>query len=182
MQQVAEAAGVAVQTVYFNFRTKQHLLAAVADTVILGDRPPDQWRDRPWGVRIVRSSDAREVVAAFVEGDAEIKGRLAPFARAVGANVPMDPELVAARDRGRDEFFSAFVDRLAAMGALRPALSPSRAVDIIRVVSTVEAYRDLTERRGWTDALWKEWLTDLLANQLLGVRPSAAGDAVEIRS
>jgi AcrR family transcriptional regulator len=174
MQQVAEAAGVAVQTVYFNFRTKQHLLAGVADTVILGDRPPDQWRDRPWGMRIVHSPDPREVVAAFVEGDAEVKGRLAPFAKAVGANVPMDPELVAARERGRDDFFGAFVDRLVAMGALRSGLSPTHAVDIIRVVNTVEAYRDLTERRGWTDALWKEWLTDLLANQLLAVRQLAA--------
>jgi AcrR family transcriptional regulator len=171
MQQVADAAGVAVQTIYFNFRTKQHLLADVADTVILGDRPPDQWRDRPWGTRIVRSSDPRDVVAAFVEGDAEVKGRLAHFARAVGVNVSMDPELVAARERGRDEFFGAFVDRLVAMGALLPGLSPSRAVDIIRVVSTVEAYRDLTERRGWTDVLWKEWLTELLANQLLSGKP-----------
>jgi hypothetical protein len=54
------------------------------------------------------------------------------------------------------------------MGAIRPGLSATRAIDIIRVVDTLDAYRDLTERRGWTDAMWKRWLTDLLANQLLG--------------
>jgi AcrR family transcriptional regulator len=177
MQQVADAAGVAVQTVYFNFRTKPRLLAGVADTVILGDRPPDQWRERQWGVRILRSPDPREVVDAFVEGDVEIKSRLAPFVRAIGADVPMDPDSVAAQDRGRDEFFGAVVDRLLAMGALRLGLSPARALDIIRVVNTFEAYRDLTERRGWTDALWKSWLTDLLADQLLGSTPSVLRDA-----
>ena len=176
MQQVADAAGVAVQTVYFNFRTKPRLLAGVADTVILGDRPPDQWRERQWGVRILRSPDPREVVDAFVEGDVEIKSRLAPFVRAIGADVPMDPDSVAAQDRGRDEFFGAVVDRLLAMGALRLGLSPARALDIIRVVNTFEAYRDLTERRGWTDALWKSWLTDLLADQLLGSTPSVLRD------
>ena len=172
MQEVADAAGVAVQTVYFNFRTKPRLFAAVADTVILGDRPPDQWRERPWGMRILRSPDPRDVVAAFVEGDLEIKSHLAPFERAVGAGAPMDPESVGERERGRDEFFGAVVDRLVGMDALRPGLSPARALDIIRVVSTLEAYRELTEKRGWTDALWKDWLTDLLAEQLLGATPS----------
>jgi AcrR family transcriptional regulator len=172
MQAVADAVGVAVQTVYFNFRTKPRLFAAVAETVVLGDRPPDRWRERPWGVRILRSSDPREVLAAFVEGDLEIKSRLAPFERAVGAGAPMDPESVAGRERGRDEFFGAVVDRLVGMDALRPGLSPDHALDVIRVVNTLEAYRELTERRGWSDPAWKDWLTDLLAVQLLGATPS----------
>lgn len=167
VQQVADSAGVAVQTVYFNFRTKSRLLAGVGDTLILGDRPPDQWREHPWGIRILRSSDPGDVVRAFVEGDAEIKSRLAAFLQALGT-YELDPESVVAQDRGRDEFFGSVIDRLTSMGALRPGLSPTRALDIIRVVNTLEAYRDLTERRGWTDAMWKSWLTEVLAHQLLG--------------
>ncbi len=173
MQEIAEAAGVAVQTVYFNFRTKPRLLSDVVDTAILGDRRPDQWRERPWGQRILRSEDPRDVMAAFVEGDCEIKSHLAPLLKAVGAaNVPMDPESVAGRERGRDELFGAVVDRLLGMGALRTGLSPGRALDIIRAVNTLEAYIDLTERRGWTVTQWKAWLTDLLDEQLLGATPS----------
>jgi AcrR family transcriptional regulator len=177
MQQVADAAGVAVQTVYFNFRTKSRLLAGVADTLILGDRPPDQWRERPWGMRILRSTNPREVVHAFVVGDLEIKSHLAPFVRALGADVRLDPESLAVQDRGRDQFFGAVVDRLISMGALRPGLTATRALDIIRVVNTVETYRDLTERRGWTDALWKSWLTDLLGEQLLGSTSDATSSS-----
>ena len=40
-------------------------------------------------------------------------------------------------------------------------------MDIIRVINTTEAYADLTTRRGWTFADWKEWLTGLLEEQLL---------------
>jgi AcrR family transcriptional regulator len=167
MQEVADAAGVAVQTVYFNFRTKSRLLAGVADTVILGDRPADEWRERPWGTRMLRSPNPREVLQAFVEGDAEIKSHLAAFVRALGGDVPTDPESLAAQDRGRDEFFGAVVDRLVSMGDLRRGLSATRAVDIIRAVNSLQAYRDLTERRGWTVAEWKGWLTRLLADQLL---------------
>ena len=36
-----------------------------------------------------------------------------------------------------------------------------------RVINTTEAYADLTTRRGWTFADWKEWLTGLLEEQLL---------------
>jgi hypothetical protein len=49
-------------------------------------------------------------------------------------------------------------------------LTPSRGVDIIRAVNTVEAYADLTTRRGWTVVEWKQWLTDLLCMQLLADR------------
>ena len=53
-----------------------------------------------------------------------------------------------------------------AIGALRDGMTPSHAMDIIRVVNTTEAYADLTTRRGWTVAEWKEWLTNLLSGLL----------------
>jgi hypothetical protein len=46
-------------------------------------------------------------------------------------------------------------------------LTPTRALDIIRVVNTVEAFADLTTRRGWTVPEWKSWLTEILSTQLL---------------
>jgi hypothetical protein len=64
------------------------------------------------------------------------------------------------------------VGRSLGMGVLRPGLSPGRALDIIRAVNTLEAYIDLTWRRGWTVAQWKAWLNDPLAGQLLGAPAS----------
>jgi AcrR family transcriptional regulator len=167
MQLVADAAGVAVQTVYFVFGTKAQLLVEVENRVILGDARAEQWRQRPWAAQIQHETDPHQLLALFVEVGTDIQSRIGPFVAALGPNLPSDPQSVEARDRGRDEFFGTVVDRLETLGALRAGLSPSRALDIIRVLNTVEAYADLTARRGWTVAEWKHWLTDLLSVQLL---------------
>jgi AcrR family transcriptional regulator len=167
MQMVAEAARVAVQTVYFVFGTKARLLSEVENRVVLGDAPSEQWRERPWVAQMQQETDPRKLLATFVEVDTDIKSRISPFVSALGSAFPSDHESVAARDRGRDQFFGLLVDRLEAIGALRNGVTPSRAMDIIRVINTTEAYADLTTRRGWTSADWKEWLTGLLEEQLL---------------
>jgi AcrR family transcriptional regulator len=170
MQLVAEAAGVAVQTVYLVFGTKARLLAEVESRMILGDAPLEQSGQRQWVAQIQQETDPQKLVALFVEATAEVLSRISPFVVAVGSALPGDPQSVAARDRGRDQFFSVIIDRLAALRALRNGLTSSRGVDIIRVVNTVEAYADLTTRRGWTVVEWKHWLTDLLCVQLLADR------------
>lgn len=167
MQLVADAAGVAVQTVYFVFGTKAQLLVEVENRVILGDVRAEQWRQRPWAAQIQQETDPQKLLALFVEVGTDIQSRIGPFVVALGPGLPSDPQSVEARDRRRDEFFGNVVDRLEALGALRAGLSPSRALDIIRVVNTVEAYSDLTTRRGWTVTEWKRWLTNLLTVQLL---------------
>jgi AcrR family transcriptional regulator len=168
MQQVAAAADVSVQSVYLNFRTKARLLSEVENRVILGDQPEERWREQPWLRAIREETDARKLIDLFVDVDTDIKGRIAPFVAAVGA--PMlsnDPARVSARDRGRDEFFEVFIDRLADLDALRSDLTATRALDIVRAVDTAEAFIDLTIRRGWTAAEWSSWLKRLLAQQLL---------------
>jgi AcrR family transcriptional regulator len=176
IQMVADAAGVAVQTVYFVFGTKARLLSEVENRVVLGDAPSEQWRERPWVAQMQQETDPRKLLAIFVEVDADIKSRISPFVFALGPAFPSDPTSVAARARGRDEFFGFVVGRLNAIRALRDGMTPARAMDIIRVVNTTEAYADLTTRRGWTVADWKEWLTDLLSGQLLRV-PSNPADS-----
>ena len=170
MQMVAEAAGVAVQTVYFVFGTKARLLADVENRVVLGDAPLDPVGGQPWVAEMERETDPKRLLALFVEVSTDIVSRISPFVAAVGPALPSDPESVAARDRGRDEFFGVVINRLAALRSLRDGLTPSRGVDIIRAVNTVEAYADLTTRRGWTVVEWKQWLTDLLCMQLLADR------------
>jgi len=167
MQMVAGAAGVAVQTVYFVFGTKARLLTEVENRVVLGDAPLEQWRERPWVTQIQHETDPRKLLALFVDVDTDIKSRISPFTVALGSALPSDPQSVAARNRGRDEFFGIVIDRLVALGALRDGVTPSHAMDVIRVINTVDAYADLTTRRGWTVAEWKAWLTDLLCVQLL---------------
>lgn len=167
MQAIADRAGVAVQTVYFRFGTKAGLLADVESRAVLGDAPREQWSDQPWANQMAAETDPHRLIELFVDVDTDIKGRLSPLVAALGAALPADPSSIADRERGRDAFFGALVDRLAALGLLRPDLTPTRALDIVRVVNTLDAYAELTARRGWSTNEWKAWLTDTLRSQLL---------------
>ncbi len=114
--------------------------------MVLGDAPLEQWPERPWVARMQRENNPRKLLALFVDVDTDIKSRISPFTIALGSALPQDPQSVGARDRGRDEFFSIVIDRLETLEALRDGVTPSRAMDVIRVINTINAFADLTTR------------------------------------
>jgi AcrR family transcriptional regulator len=172
IQQVASAAGVAVQTVYFTFGNKARLLAQVQYRVILGTAPAEQWAEQPWAAELRSEIDPRKLLDLFVEVDSQIKRRVSPFIARLGATLSNDITQAAARDARRDAFFGMVIDRLHQLGALRSGLSRDRALDILRVVNSLEAYVELTERRGWSGEEWQAWLGRVLRAELLGATTS----------
>ena len=58
-------------------------------------------------------------------------------------------------------------DRLDELGALRPGINRSRALDIMRAIDTFESYVELTLRRDWPPDEYAQWFRDLLAQRLL---------------
>src|SRR5260370_24907003 len=155
IQQVADAAGVAVQTVYFTFGNKAGLLSEVQDRVILGNAPSELWAEQPWATELRSETDPRKLLDLFVEVDSQIKRRVSPFIARLGTTLSNDISQAAGRDARRDVFFGTVIDRLHRLGALRLGLSQDRALDILRVVNSLEAYVALTERRGWSGAAWR---------------------------
>jgi AcrR family transcriptional regulator len=168
MQAIADAAGVAVQTVYYLFGTKAALLAEVEALAVLGDRPAQSWRDAPWSDDLLQETEPHQLIRRFVGADAAIKARLATFVAAVGPALPSDQASANRRQTGRQDFFTFLVDRLVALGALKPGLTSRRALDVILVVNSLPNYVELTSRHGWTQKEWEDWLCDLLGQQLLG--------------
>ena len=67
IEDVAAAAGVAVQTVYYAFGTKPRLLSAVLDARIAGDLDPLPIAERPWVAAIGERTDADAELAAVVD-------------------------------------------------------------------------------------------------------------------
>jgi len=172
IQQVATAAGVAVQTVYFTFGNKARLLSQLQDRVILGNAASEQWAEQPWAAELRSETDPRKLLDLFVEVDSQIKRRVSPFIARLGAALPNDTSQAAGRDARRDVFFGTVIDRLLQLGALRSGLSRDRALDILRVVNSLEAYVELTDRRGWSDDEWRAWLGRVLRAELLGATTS----------
>ena len=167
IEDIAQAAGVAVQTVYYTFGTKARLLAEVEPFVILGDRPDEEWADAPWVERLRRARSAHTLIEGFVDVDTEIKGRHAAFILALGPHRTDAGESPERQLHGRDAFFAFFVDRLQEVQPLRAGQTAQRAVDILVAVDSLENYIELTQHRGWSNAQWKRWLAETISTQFL---------------
>jgi AcrR family transcriptional regulator len=166
MQDVADAAGVAVQTVYYTFKTKAQLLTQVEAFAVMGDGG----RETTLAERINASPSVDDLLTAFVAMDTDIKARLAPFVAAAGPALPSDPQTVARREQGRAGFFKVFIDRLAELASLRAGLTDVRALEILLAVNSLPVYIELTQRRGWSNREWESWLTHTIRTQLLPYR------------
>ncbi|GIJ72244.1 TetR/AcrR family transcriptional regulator [Virgisporangium ochraceum] len=170
LDDVAERAGVAVQTVYFHFTNKRTLLKHVMDTAAVGDDEPVPVMERPWAVQIQREVDPRRIIDLWVAGGRDILERIAPLMRVMRGATGTDPELAAQWATNQDQTRAAhtmLVRLLADRGALRPDLDLERARDIAFVVSNVETYLQFTDVCGWTPDEWREHTVGILAGALL---------------
>jgi AcrR family transcriptional regulator len=176
MQAVADEAGVAVQTVYFTFRTKAGLLSAIESRAVGGGEEGPDWyelRQR----ELLEQRDPRYVVAHWVEASAAVFNRITAFVALLGASLPMDAESVEQRERGRDRWFQLLIDRLIALDALKPGLGRARSLDVARALVRVEAYQDMTQRWSWAEEDWIDWMTAVTVRELLADAPTTQADA-----
>lgn len=95
LQEVADRAGVAVQTVYFVFRNKRALFKDVVDTSIAGDAEPVATMDRDWFHAACAEPTAAGQLRAHVRGVRDILGRVAPIMPLIAAAAATDPEIAA---------------------------------------------------------------------------------------
>jgi uncharacterized protein YecA (UPF0149 family) len=103
----------------------------------------------------------------WVAGSAVVLKRLTAFVELLGASLQMDTDSVERRTRERDRWFQLLIDRLVALNALKPELTPSRSLDIARGLVRIETYQEMTRRWDWSDQEWIEWMTGVLVRELL---------------
>lgn len=146
MAQVALAAGVAVQTVYFVFHTKAALLARTIDFAVMGKDAPRPPEGQP---RYLAMSDARGIAEAlrhFVTGVGEIMPRVIPLNLAARASD--DPELarvMAESEAWRADGYRAILDILRTKSPLREGLDPKRATHILLLYVGEDVYHFLVD-------------------------------------
>ena len=169
LDQIAAAAGVAVQTVYFHFANKRTILKEVVDIASVGDDLPVPVLDRPW-VQRVRTADAHEVVAIWIRNSRIIFERVAPIMRIIRDAAASDPEMAAQWEANAQQRLAAhqvLAERLADMQALRPGLSVDEATDVAYALISLELYVLLTTERDWTSARWEAWITSTVCGAVL---------------
>ncbi|MGW5346963.1 TetR family transcriptional regulator [Streptomyces sp. HUAS TT3] len=172
VEDIARAAEVGVQTVYFTFGSKRALLKELLDTAVAGDADPVATLDRPWAREVLDEPDPAVQLALQAAGARRILERAAPVLEVVRGAATADPELAELWRLNHEQrhavqlrFAEALYEK--AGGSLRPGHDRAAAADIAVTVLGPETYDLLVTRRGWSPARWEEWAADALVRQLL---------------
>jgi AcrR family transcriptional regulator len=166
---VAERAGVAVQTIYYAFGTKPHLLAAVLDTTIAGDPEAGPVLEQPWVSGLDEAPDAVVAITYLVGCSTAIVHRTAPIYEVI-RRASAEPEvaaLLATNRAARRSDQRRLIEIVWHAGGLRPGLDLDTAADTFYAVMNEEVYELLVVDCGWALDRFESWATGLLVRELV---------------
>jgi AcrR family transcriptional regulator len=172
MADVAQAAGVAVQTVYFTFHTKSELLSGAYELAVLGELDPLPPGQQPWYVAASGERDVHQALRVLVGGVGEIVRRAAPLDSVVRASGSHDPEAAAIRafhERLRVDGYRGMVEMLQAKLPLRAGLTLERATELILFYLGPHAFIGLVTDGGWAYDDWLDWTVGTIYEQCFGI-------------
>jgi AcrR family transcriptional regulator len=178
MAQIAEAAGVAVQTVYFTFHTKAAVLSRAYDFAVMGDEEGRVPWEQPWYREMVAEPDVVEALGHLVAGVGDITRRLTPLYVVASGSAASDPEVaevVDRHERWRVDGYRDMLELLRAKAPLRASLSPARANDLLLLFAGMDVYHALVARAGWSHDDLVTWTQATLADQLFGIERHETG-------
>jgi AcrR family transcriptional regulator len=167
MDAIAAEAGVAVQTVYFAFRTKPELLIAAWDQAVLGSLaapPPDQ---QEWFRAVLDEPDPRATLRLMVDGVLAILERIGPL-MPVMMSAP-DPGVrteYERREQLRYAGWRAVVDSLG-KPHLKRGVTVATASDLFFALLSPAMHHVLCTTRGWSNKQYRSWVLATVEAQLL---------------
>ena len=172
IRDIAERAGVSVQTIYNAFEAgKAAIFRRVMDIVVVGDDEPMAMTERPEYQAMFETRDAKELLSIAVALSVALYRRMEPLIPTIRAAVAGDSSLAedwrANYGRNRYEGMTPGMARLAELRALRAGVDAARAADIIWAVLSLENYEALVVERGWTPDEYAAWAVDALMATLL---------------
>lgn len=169
MADIADAAGVAVQTLYFTFHTKAELLNACYELAVLGSDSPTPPPEQAWHRAMMTARSGPAVLRQFAQGNSDIVRRVG-LLDDIARSAVHDPEVAAVRARSeqlRRDGYRRIVETLEQRFGLRPKLDLESATDLLLTFGGTSPYRALVLDYGWSHGRYVDWLADALSQQLL---------------
>ncbi|MDK1474849.1 helix-turn-helix domain-containing protein [Streptomyces sp. 549] len=168
LQDIANRAGVAVQTIYFTFTNKRSLLKELVDITVAGDHEPVATMDRPWFREALATPSAEEHLRAHVHGTRLILARVAPLTSMVHAAMTTDPAVASMwpHEDPRHVVQTAAARSLLSKPGARPDVPEGHAADVLYGILSTDLYLLFVRRRGWSPEQWEQWAFDTLRPQL----------------
>jgi len=169
LEVVADAADVALPTLYRMLGSKRALLKEVLDTSFGGDDDPIAFGERPEQQQALAETDPLALVRSFARICRLFMERSSEMFYVLSTAAQVDPEIAELQDdirRQRHTGQSRIVAAIAARNALDPDLSLSDAEDITYAALSPEVHRILTIERRWTAEQYERWLARALSSLL----------------
>ncbi|MDT7616929.1 MAG: hypothetical protein QOF00_4376 [Pseudonocardiales bacterium] len=168
--QIAERAGVAVDTLYAAAGRKPALLRELVETAISGtdDAVPAEQRDYVRAVREAPTAEAK--IGIYATALAAMGPRTAPIFLALRDAAVKDAACAELRTEitgRRAANMRLFAADLRATGSLRDDLTDAEVADIVWSTNSAEYYVLLVHERGWTPERYGAHLADLWRRVLL---------------
>ncbi|MEW6155669.1 MAG: helix-turn-helix domain-containing protein [Actinomycetota bacterium] len=168
VQDMADRAEVARDTVHAVFGSKARVLTALIDTRLVPGDGPANITETPPAQAIRDEVDPRRQIELFGIWAAGVSARLRPVFEILRTASAVEPEMASVfkeMDRYRLKNMQTFARWFAARGPLR--VSTERAAEIIWALASPDVARMLCDELGWSEAEHSQWLADTLARALL---------------
>ncbi len=184
---VAAAAGGAVETIYRGFGSKAALFKCVMEAAIAGGAaraaiPPEE---RPVVRAMIAEQNPRRVLELHAATQPGIHARAGPLYRVLMEATAADPEvgdvwnqLEAQRLKG----MRRIAEQLKNVGGIRQGLSVEEAGDILWTVNSLAVYNLLVLQRAWSPERYRDWIASTNTRALLPgrSRPTPPNDRLSI--
>lgn len=162
MTDIAEAAGVARQTVFSTFGSKSGLIRDLIDVRIAGKDTPVSVARRGAIERMREEPDPRQLLRVNARLIAEISERTAALYEVLAEAAGTDTEAEALQrriDRQWLEGMGYVVDLVAELGALPSGADRDRARESLWLLSAAHTYL-MARAQGWSLDAYTKWLGD----------------------
>ncbi len=164
IQQIADEAGVAVQTIYSSVGPKSKLVVALADLI---DEEADV---ATLGRALGETDDPRELIARAVHLTRQVYERCGDIISVALSAARDDPDAAAVLGEGlrrHTDGTARAAMRLASMGALVPGTDGEQAGAVLSMMTSPASWEALVGASGWSYDEGEEWLTASLQTLLL---------------
>ena len=163
--EIADEAGLAVQTFYAVYGSKRAVLSALIDQM-------EEKAELPRLVEALAATPyAQEQLTLIVDFTVRLFDRGADVLETLRSAASAEPDLVAAYKEGdarrrRDQ--RRLVQGWATRRALRHGLSEREAADVLWAMTSAELYRLFVTENGWSTRRLGDWLIRVLTHLLFG--------------
>jgi AcrR family transcriptional regulator len=170
IEAIADAADVAVETVYARFASKTNLLMAVKDAAVTEDGQAPLDDEHPVLAALAAEPDQHRQLEIAVAHSCHMLARVSAvyslLREAAGADETLRAYL-ADETRRRRQFQRDMVRLVRSRGPLRPGLSIEQAAETYSALVSPDLYLLVTTHHGWTADQHQAWLTDSILCLLL---------------